>query len=215
MRRRSVQVGVAVLALIPIFIIGYFFLFLKVARVPTGAMANTIIPGDRILVRTRAFGKIQRGDVILFKYPDDALVTYVARVVGLPLETILVRGRRVYVNGKELPEQRIFVRTQDTSKSEALEEASTEGEGHYRVFYPEGELVDSEAPFATTEPFEIPENCYFVLGDNRENSLDSRFRGPIFRDAVIGKTTMIYWSSNPDESGNDEVRWERVFAEIK
>lgn len=214
MRKRIQQVGVAALILIPV-IVGYFVLFLQVARVPTGSMANTIIPGDRILVRTRVFDKIQRGDVILFKYPDDASVTYVARVGGRPFETILVRGRSVYVNGKELPEQRIFVRTQHTLKPEALEEASTEGEGHYRVFYPEGELVDSEAPFAVMEPFQIPENCHFVLGDNRENSLDSRFRGPIFRDAVIGKTTMIYWSSNSDEAGNEEVRWERVFAEIK
>ena len=213
MRRRILQVGVAVLILIPILFIGYFFLFLQVARVPTGSMANTIIPGDRILIKTRAFGKIQRGDVILFNYPEDS-VTYVARVIGLPFETILVRGRSVYINGKELPEQKIFVRTSDTLKPEALEEASTEGEGHYRVFYSEGELVDSEAPFATTEPFQIPENCYFVLGDNRDNSLDSRFRGPVFRDAVIGKTTMIYWSSN-NETGNEEVRWERIFAEIK
>lgn len=142
-------------------------------------------------------------------------MTYVARVVGLPFENILMRGRSVYINGRELPEQKVFVRTPHTLKPEALEEVSTEGGGHYRVFYSEAELVDSEAPFATAEPFQIRENCYFVLGDNRENSLDSRFRGPIFRHAVIGKTKMIYWSSNPDEAGNEEVRWERVFAKIK
>ena len=215
MRRRILQIGLAALILIPILTVGYFTVFFQLARVPTASMANTIIPGDQVLIKTRAFGEVRRGDVILFKYPNDYSTNYVSRVVGLPSETIQMNGRRVYVNGRELPEQRVFVRNAQTLQPEALEEVSVEGGGDYRVFHSEVESVDSETPYATREPFQIPQDCYFVLGDNRENSYDSRFRGAIFRNAVIGKTILIYWSSGSDITGNESVRWERIFARIR
>jgi signal peptidase I len=81
---------------------GYFIFFLGAAVVPTGAMSNTIIPGDHLIVKKRALGPIARGDVIIFKYPRDTSYHYVFRVIGLPSELVEVRGRSVYVNRHEL-----------------------------------------------------------------------------------------------------------------
>src|SRR5215510_1693106 len=87
----------------------YFLIYYRIVHVPTGGMANTIIPGDRVLCRTHV-GEIKRGDIVIFKLPTDPKVMYVKRVIGLPEETIQVKGHRVFINGKELPEERALIR---------------------------------------------------------------------------------------------------------
>src|SRR5262245_25467923 len=96
----------------------YFLLFHRFVRVPTAAMANTIIPGDRVLCRTH-LGEIKRGDIVLFKYATDPKVMYLKRVIGLPGETIQIKGRRVFINGGELPEERALVRPPDPQEPES------------------------------------------------------------------------------------------------
>ena len=188
---------------------------------PTGAMANTIIPGDRLVVKKRAFGEINRGDLIVFRYPNDNATHYLSRVVGLPHETIEIRGRSVYINGRELGEQRVRVRPDDLFDTDYLEELSTEGSGPYRVFYVAREQDQSgmpqepeDYPFGSNGGSRIPDNEYFVMGDNRDNSEDSRYRGTVPRALVFGKPTMIYWSQQ-DRPGHESVRWNRVFTKIK
>jgi len=178
-------------------------------------MANTIIPGDHLLVKRRAFGEISRGDLIIFDYPKDRSVKYVSRVVGLPGEAIELRGTSIYINGKELPEQRVIV-NQDF-ESEALEELSTEGSGPYRVFYSQHPTGTSEVEgvFGTDGPFRIPANEYFVMGDNRDNSEDSRYWGTVPRPLIFGKPTVIYWSVSRTKGGDENPRWERVFTKLK
>lgn len=201
----------------------YYFFFLHLIRVPTGAMANTIIPGDHIVVKKRAFGEISRGDLIVFRYPKDTSVNYLSRVVGLPRETIEVRGRSVYINGRELAEQRVTVIPDQYFDEGGLKELSTEGSGPYRVFYfsreegdESGMPPDSENyPFGSNGPFQIPDNEYFVMGDNRDNSEDSRFWGTVSRALVFGKPTMIYWSAHRDRQGNESIRWNRIFNKIR
>jgi signal peptidase I len=102
-------------------IIVYRFVFLNFSRVPTGAMANTIIPGDHLVVKKRWFGEIERGDIIIFSYPGESSYRYVSRVVGRPGESIEVRKRAVYINGRELPESRVTV-VSSHSSSGSLEE---------------------------------------------------------------------------------------------
>lgn len=200
----------------------YYVFFLHLIRVPTGAMKNTIIPGDHLVVKKRAFGEINRGNLIVFKYPKDTSVHYLFRVVGLPRETIEIRGRSVYINGQELNEQRAIVKPDIHFDSESLEELSVEGSGPYRVCYSardegneSGTPPGSENyPFGSNGPFQIPDNEYFVMGDNRDNSEDSRYWGTVPRALVFGKPTMIYWSAHRDREGNESIRWNRVFNKI-
>lgn len=183
-------------------------------KVPTGAMMNTIVPGDHLFV-TKSFGQIERGQVVVFQYPRDDQATYVARVVGLPGETILVRGNTVVINDRPLEEQRVFVAPEDVD-SEPLKAISTEGTGPYRVYYwkrnGEPEELVSGTEFGTVVPFRIPNDSFFMLGDNRDNSVDSRFWGPVPRNLIWGTAQVIYMSVPPN---SQEVRNERLFKRIE
>ena len=185
MRKKLVIVGLAILVLGAGALLFYRVVFLHFVRVPTGAMANTILPGDHLVVRKRAFGDINRGDLIVFQYPGDPSTYYIARVIGLPHETLALRGRTVYIDDKPVMEQRVTVERDNLLEEDHLKEVSTEGTGTYRVFYqlddpnPEDDL--------SRGPFRIPENSYFVMGDNRDNSEDSRYRGAVPRELIFGK----------------------------
>jgi signal peptidase I len=203
----AISIGVFALVVYRVF-------FIKMIRVPTGAMANTIVPGDYLITK-RLFGEVQRGDIIIFVYPSQPAVQYVSRVVGLPGETIFMHDTAVCVNDKPIPEQRVFVKYPYDFVFGVLDEISTEGSGPYRVFYfKRGEEVlptaSADMKFGVTEPFHIPQNEYFVMGDNRDNSLDSRFQGTVPRKLIWGKPTSIYWSSYADR----KVKWERIGKKI-
>ena len=221
-RRRILKLVLVLLLLGSSIPFAYYVFFLHLIKVPTGAMANTIIPGDRLVVKKRAFGEINRGDLIVFRYPKEPCVYFLSRVIGLPRESIEVRDKMVYINGGELPEQRVTVRADNIDYTGMLEELSTEGTGHYRVFYVSrdgavaAEVYDlNGGDFGSNGPFQIPENEYFVMGDNRDNSEDSRYKGTVPRSLVFGKPTMIYWSEGRDKTGNETVRWERIFTMIR
>jgi signal peptidase I len=219
MRVRILVILLTIVLLLITSVVVYSVLFLSTARVPTGSMANTIIPGDYIVVKKRAFGAIRRGNLILFRYPEDPSVTYLFRVIGLPGEKIEIKDRSVLIDGRELPERRVTVRFDLDRLNMGLEEISAEGDGPYRVFYSERDgLRESDLPsggYGTASPFQIPDNQYFVMGDNRDNSQDSRFWGTVSNPAIVGKPTMIYWSSYLDQSGVEQPRWERLFKRVQ
>ena len=223
MRKRTL---ILVIALV-IFGLGltvYRVFFLRTVGVPGSSMANTIIPGDHLLIR-KSFGQIERGEIVVFQYdpespgykdrPEDPGTYHVARVVGLPGETIQMRGRTVYINNRPLQEQKVT--TRELGPYEPLEELSTEDSGPYRVFYAarsdeERAAVSEAEQFASQTPFRIPNDNYFVMGDNRDNSEDSRFRGPVPRNLIWGKVSMIYYSATIN---TEELRWDRVFKKIQ
>lgn len=211
--RRVLLFGLVLVMLALSGAVFYSVFFLHYIRVPTGAMANTVLPGDCLAVKKRAFGEITRGDLIVFRYPDELSTYYLARVIGLPNETLQMRGKLIYVNEKVVDEQRVTVLADDPRQADAMEELAVEGSGDYRVFYFADER--DEYPYGGAEPFLIPDNQYFVMGDNRDNSRDSRYRGPVPRSLVFGKPTMIYWSERDDASGTVEPRWNRVFTKVR
>jgi signal peptidase I len=206
-----------VLSLGMVIIVSSALFLIRAVRVPTGSMANTIIPGDHLIV-IKWVGEVERGDVVVFRYPNDPSVLFVGRVIGLPAETIEIRDRSVFVNGKELPEQRVTVKPELESPFPVLEELGSEGAGPYKVFYwPRNDATRSnleagyaDAKFGTTVPLLIPDNQYFFLGDNRDNSYDSRFYGTVGRNQIVGDATVIYWSAD-----GDKIRWERISSRIK
>ena len=158
--------------------------------------------------------EIKRGDIIVFKYPgnpynpkgddrpDNKPITtnYVKRVIGLPGDRISIEGRNVIVNGKPLPEHRIEAEDKGDNKSPLVivdDPPRNPGET-YNVYYhhdsrDEQRSEDYDA-FKHQHELVVPPDKYFVMGDNRENSEDSRFWGFVPRDLVIGRAMFVYWS---------------------
>ena len=139
------------------------------ATIPSGSMENTIMEGDRLLGFRLAYkaGDPKRGDIIIFKYPDNEEENYIKRVIGLPGETIEIRDAKIYINGSDTP----------------LEEG-----------YLKEEWVVETGPYT----FEVPEDCYLVLGDNRNNSKDARYWANTYvaRDKILGKAWFRYYPLN-------------------
>jgi signal peptidase I len=154
--------------------------------IPSASMEDSLLIGDHVLVNKfalapawlpleRAFlplAEVRRGDVIVFRYPHDPLQDYVKRVIGLPGETIKIVNRVVYVR-----------KPGDEGYTPILEPYSNHKDPGG---VPPG-LDDSI-------PVDIPEGHYFVMGDNRDNSLDSREWGLVPRENVVGRALLVYWS---------------------
>jgi signal peptidase I len=173
-------------------------------KIPTGSMENNLLIGDHLLVNKFVFGpaptgveqavlpvrEIRRGDIVVFKYPDQPERDFIKRVIGLPGETIELRDKRVYVNGNSLDEP--YVHFLDPSQ------ASSE--------------VTSFDVRKRYGPVTVPAEQYFVMGDNRDNSEDSRYWGFLPRHYIKGKALMIYWSY---EAGSDDYTDEGLSGTIK
>ena len=203
-------------------------------EVPTGSMLNTILIGDHMLVNRMAYGTplwlapplpyrtIGRGDVIVFRHPADPENLYVKRVVGLPGETVEIYGTHVYVDGHEIAERRALVSDPTAGPLEVVEAAEPPAGATYTVFYSrlrdlgDGDGLDAlasvdRATFGVGRPFTIPEGQYFCLGDNRDNSSDSRFWGTVPRDLVVGRAVGVYWSDDATAPRLvDRIRWGRI-----
>jgi signal peptidase I len=216
---------IALLIVIAILFGAWLFaaLFFRYVKVPTGAMKNTILPGDRLVVN-RFAQEIKRGDIIVFRYPKDTSILYVKRVIGLPGESIQIRQQKVYINGAELAEKRAFYAPDDSYEYDlkALKEERSEGEGSYTTLnQSRDETGEDEAlflpptTFGLKEPFPIPQGHYFVLGDNRDDSLDSRYWGTVPKELITGKPFLIYASVETEKSGAEKIRWKRIFTKVK
>jgi signal peptidase I len=211
---KALIVGATALFLALAGVATYFLIYYRIVHVPTGAMANTIIPGDRVLCRMHV-GEIKRGDIVIFKLPTDPKVMYVKRVIGLPGETIQVKGRRVFINDKELPEERALIRLTGEPELPIVKVEPKPQDAWYRVFYDnEGYFGDDEneinrgIKYGVAEPYRVPQGHYFLLGDSRDNSEDSRYWGTVPRELVVGEALMIYTSSAKGGEG-------RLFKPLK
>ncbi len=166
-------------------------------QVPTVSMAESLIVGDHILVNKFIFGygggrseglerllpvrAPRRGDVVVFKSPQDASRDYVKRCMGIPGDTVEIIAKVLYLNGSAVDDSRYTTRRDPRiyERSHFLAEA-------YRLRDHYG-------------PYNVPDDHYFCLGDNRDHSNDSRFWGTVPSDMIKGRAWMVYWSSNPPE----------------
>lgn len=217
----------------------------QAVQVPTGSMQNNIHIGDHFFVNKFIFGRptpvlgkllptreIKRGDIIVFKFPRDPKVNYVKRVIGLPGDKVEVKGTSVFVNDQELPEQKVTVKLlgQEYSANTEIKTEPAPPGAHYRVYYSERdrEEMDShpDLTYAVNEPVIVPADSYFAMGDNRDNSLDSRYWGFVPRSNIIGHALYVYWSFNPADpetpsTGNrildifTRSNWKRTGTAIK
>lgn len=153
-------------------------------KIPSGAMQRTILVGDHVLVNkfTYGFKEPQKGDIIVFKYPMDTKKDFIKRVVAIGGDSIESREKQIFVNGKLVIENYLFNQG-DKISSEMFHKRDNFG------------------------PISVPEKSYFVMGDNRDNSHDSRFWGFVDHKYVKGKAFVIYWSW--DEAYR-QVRWDRI-----
>ena len=173
-------------------------LVVQAFTIPSGSMMDTLLVGDYILVNKFLYGpevpftdwrmpglrSPHRGDIIVFKYPQDERRDFIKRIIGTPGDRVVIRGQQVWENDRALDEPYI-------------------------------KLNPSSFPHNTTycgyaygcEPTVVPPESYFVMGDNRDNSQDSRYWGFVKREKIKGKAFLIYWSWDGDRHW---LRWWRL-----
>ncbi len=166
--------------------------FVQAFKIPSESMLGALQVGDHLFVNKFHYGvkwpfthsyaidgaDPVYGDIIVFEYPKDPSLDYIKRVVGVPGDVIEIRNKQFLRNGEPIKEA--YIRQTEPT-----------------VVVP---LRDNFGPFT------VPEGEYFVMGDNRDNSQDSRFWGTVQKSAIRGKAWRIYWSSQ----GFDNIRWDRL-----
>ncbi len=219
----SIAIAVILALFIRTFVVQAF-------KIPTGSMENNLLIGDHLLVNKFVLGPtasavertllpmgtIRRGDVLVFKFPEDPERDFVKRVIGLPGETLELKAKRVFINGAPLDEPYVHF----------LEPPGAGLSDH------EVTSLDLRERYG---PVTVPPDHYFMMGDNRDNSQDSRYWGFLPRDYVKGKALVIYWSydgEREDYVGEGPLatvkrlgsvfahfftrtRWDRMFRQIR
>jgi len=172
----SIVIAVLLALVIRTFVVQAF-------KIPSGSMEDTLAIGDHLLVNKFIYGskipftdsrimKIRdprQGDVIVFIYPEDPTKDFIKRVIGVPGDTVEVKDKRVYVNGK------LYANPHEVHK--------------------EPDTIPKEMnPRDNRDPVQVPANSYFVMGDNRDRSYDSRFWGFVTKEKIKGLAFIKYWS---------------------
>ena len=202
------------------------FLFQAFA-VPTRSMEKTVLTGDRLLVNKFIYASyashggphprllpgraVRRGDIVIFRYPGDPRRDFIKRVVGLPGETIAIRDRQVFANGRPLTEPWAF-------------------HSDDRIWPDDPAIPADRRRRDQLAPLVVPDGAYFVLGDNRDDSSDSREWGFVPEGHLIGRAMFVYWSLPPRASDAPggwiaalrfpldllrRTRWDRAFLPVR
>ena len=167
--------------------------------IPSGSMKPTLLVGDYLLVNRLSYvvkapfsdivllnlGEPKPGETIVFRYPRDRSKDFIKRVVATPGDTVEIRNKIVYVNGRK---------SRDANAR----------------FMDEESLPGFLSPRDNLAPTIVPPDSYFVMGDNRDNSLDSRYWGFVKRDDLVGKAEVLYFSYAAGADLFHSVRWERI-----
>jgi signal peptidase I len=193
-------------------------------KVPTGSMKPTILEGDYVGVNKLAYDlKIpfttlhlaewsapKRGDIVVFYSPKDG-TRLVKRTVGLPGDTVELRGDKLIINGATVEYKSIAddLVPDISARDRAMSEFATEqlpGRSHLVAAIP------AVSALRNYGPIQVPEGCYFMMGDNRDNSFDSRYFGPVKRSRILGRATAVVASL--DAEHHWRPRWDRFFSSL-
>lgn len=215
---KSIAVAFVLFILIRTFLVQAF-------KIPTGSMEDTLMIGDFLLVNKAVYGAqipgtdyrlpgfdtIDRTDIVVFVYPDpygeyEPDPDYVKRVVGMPGDTVSMRNKVLYINGRAWREP--YARHSDGLDNQYRPQFAWQ-----REFLPSSVDVESYRPSRDNwGPLVVPEGHFFVMGDNRDNSADSRYWGFVERDAIKGQPLFVYFSK--ESAGPipwiDEIRFDRI-----
>lgn len=193
-------------------------------RIPSGSMLPTLEIGDFILVNKYQYGirlpvlnnKIidvnepDYGDVMVFRFPKDEAENYIKRIVGLPGDSVVYENKKISINEQLIAQNVVGDYVIDSgpnrkTQTKLLSESLESGESY--------QILHDERKHSRNFVFKVPENTYFVLGDNRDNSKDSRSWGFVPEENIMGKAFFIWfsWSS----SGKTGVNWNRIATAIE
>lgn len=161
----------------------------KAYKIPSGAMLPTILIGDHILVNRFIYNTSMpaRGDIVVFEFPKDPQIDYIKRIVAIGGDTVEIKDKKIFING--------------------VEEIAS-----YSNLVSSTILKRISSPRDNFGPVYVPEGTVFVMGDNRDNSYDSRFWGFVKVEKIKGKAISLYWSWNND---NNSVRWDRIGKQLE
>jgi len=185
----AILIAIILALLIRTFIVQAF-------KIPSGSMKPTLLVGDHILVNKFIYGvkfpfvkttlipitDPERGDIVVFKFPEDPKKDFIKRVIGIPGDIVEIRNKKVYLNHKPM-------------------------EDNYGTYLDPHVIPGSARPRDNFGPVTVPAQSIFVMGDNRDHSYDSRFWGFVDLSMLKGKAFIIYWSWNKENSG---IRWGRL-----
>jgi len=214
-------------------------------KIPSQSMEPTLLVGDHLLVNKFIVGghgawyepllpyrELSRGNIIIFKYPFDDHPHYVKRVIGMPRDHVKIVDQQVYVNGKRLNEP---YAVHDPAASYEPFRDNFPPRGHeYLQAGIQPEWAEQMFQYIHDGELVVPPGKYFVMGDNRENSADSRYWGFVDRDAILGRPVVVYWSVQGTRDGSADqsfsgwfvslldtllhlpsrTRWSRMFHEV-
>jgi signal peptidase I len=188
--------SICVAVILALFIRTFVF---QAFKIPTGSMEENLLIGDHLIVNKMLYSpagafedavaplrEVRRKDVVVFKFPEDPKRDFIKRVIGLPGERIRIEDKKVYVDDVALDEPYTFF--QDTG-------AMSPG-------------FNSDSMRDSMPELIVPEGHYFVMGDNRDNSHDSRYWGPLDADLLKGRALIIYWSYESDREAYTKQGWD-------
>ena len=222
-RSRAREYTEAILVAVIFALFTRTFLF-QAFQVPTASMEKNILVGDHLIVNKFIFAPhgasflghllpyrpVRRGDVLVFKFPEDPRRDFIKRTVALPGETVEIRDKVISVEGVRLEEPEVY-------------------HSGDRIWPDDPALPDSYRQRDQAHPFMVPPGSFFALGDNRDNSYDSRFWGAVPAANLKGRAMFVYWSFPLEPSGQRSVRelltialnffrktrWERTFLPVR
>jgi signal peptidase I len=152
----------------------------KPYRIPSPSMVDTLLVKDRVLVNRVVYHlrDVERGDIVVFRWPEDRDFVFIKRVMGLPGDTLQAKDGLLYVNGVAQDEPYVHTTSGVTDPTEPA---------------PPIAGTTMSDPWSLSAEYTVPQGSYFMMGDNRTNSDDSRVWGPVPEDDIIGAAFFIYW----------------------